>query len=88
MSRIPPPLTEKEQRTADRLAALRARTPDAIRAWATRYNVPLIGIDNDELLLISIHEARVELFQGAARRVSRDWLAANKARIVAEHEAE
>jgi hypothetical protein len=43
-------------------------------------------MDDDEMLLISIHEARAELFV-TMRRASLDWLRANKARIIAEREA-
>lgn len=71
-----------EQRTADRIAALRIGAPDAVRAWARQYDVPLINPDDDELLLITIHEARVATFTGKTRRASERWLAANKARIM------
>jgi hypothetical protein len=85
--RTPPERTPAQQKAHEREQALRDGTPAAVRAWAQRYDVPLIGIDDDEMLLISIHEARVELFQGAARRKSIHWLAANKARIIAERES-
>lgn len=86
MSYTPPPLSPEAQRDADRTQALRIGTPDALRAWAEQYDAPLFHLDDDELLLLSIHEARVVLFQGAARRQSRAWLDANKARILAERE--
>lgn len=81
----PPPRTPEQQKEAERNIALRIGTPAAVRAWAQKYDVPLIGIDDDEMLLISIHEARVELFP-TMRRASRDWLKANKARIMAARE--
>lgn len=83
--RTPPERTPSEQREHDRVQALKVGTPDAVRAWAARYNVPLIGADDDELLLLSIHAARVEALTGTARRTSRDWLAQNQARIIAAH---
>lgn len=86
--KTPPPRTPEQQKTHEREQALRTGTPAAVRAWATTYDVPLIGMDDDELLLISIHEARAELFHGQARRASWDWLKQNKARITAEREGE
>lgn len=87
MSRTPPPRTNEQQRTAEREIALRIGTPAAVRGWAQKYDVPLIGMDDDEALLISIHEARAELFP-ALRAASLAWLQANKARVVAEREAQ
>ena len=49
----PPPRTTEQQREAERDQALRIGTPAALRAWATKYAVPLIGMDDDELLLIA-----------------------------------
>lgn len=85
MSRIPPSRTEAQQKAADRLAALRDGAPAAVRAWAERYNVPLIGAEDDELLLITIHEARAELFSDL-RASSLAWIRDNRARIVAARE--
>lgn len=86
MSRTPPERTPEQQREADRIAALRIGTADAMRTWAARYAVPLFHLDDDELLLLSIHGARVVAFQGALRRESEAWLASNEARIRAERE--
>jgi hypothetical protein len=62
------------ERHADRLAALRIGTVEAVRAWAAKYGVELFG--DDELVLRSIHEARaVDLGMSAtARRESKRWL--------------
>jgi hypothetical protein len=87
MSRTPPPRTPEQQRAFDRVAALKIGTPQAVRAWAARYAVPLIHADDDDLLLISIHESRMEVCTGKRWAESVAWLNANKARIVAEHEA-
>lgn len=85
MSRIPPSRTEAQQKAADRLAALRDGAPAAVRAWAERYEVPLIGMDDDEVLLITIHEVRAELFP-KLRAASLAWLRDNRAQIVAARE--
>jgi hypothetical protein len=85
MSRIPPERSADQQQEADRDIALRIGTPAALRGWAQKYDVPLLGTDDDELLLISIHEARAELFP-TMRRASLEWLKQNKARIMAERE--
>lgn len=86
MSRTPPPRTPEQQREHDRVQALKAGTPHAMRQWAERYAVPLFHLEDDELLLISIHSARVVAFTGALRRASEQWLAENEARIRAERE--
>jgi hypothetical protein len=86
MSRTPPERTPAQQREADRIQALRLGTPDAMRVWAERYRVPLFHLDDDELLLVSIHGARVVAFGGNLRSDSQAWLAANEARIRAERE--
>jgi hypothetical protein len=83
--RTPPPRTLEQQRAVEREIALRIGTPAAVRGWAQKYDVPLIGMDDDEALLISIHEARAELFP-TFRATSLAWLQANKARIVRERE--
>lgn len=85
MSRTLPPRTDTQQRDHDRVRALRIGTPAAMRDWAARYQVPLFHLEDDEVLLISIHEARIELLTGAARRASLDWLAAHRARIITAH---
>ena len=74
MPRTPPPRTEDQQRHADRLAALRIGTVEAVRAWAVKYGVELFG--DDDLVLRSIHEARaVDIGVSAkARRESKRWL--------------
>lgn len=89
MPRQAPQRSPEQQAAADRLAALVVGTPDAMRAYATKYNLPLIRTEDDELLLISIHEARVQLraLPAHLRRQSHRWLAANRARIVSEREA-
>jgi hypothetical protein len=84
MSRTPPERTPDQQRDHDWEAAMRTGTPDAVRRWATQYDVPLIHPEDDELLLDSIHTARAQAFTGAARRESVRWLAANHARVMAE----
>lgn len=84
--RTPPPRTPEQQRHADRLAALRIGTVDATRAYAAQYGIDLFFVDDDELLLITIHEAREVVLTGKARKESQAWLAANKAWIVAERE--
>lgn len=81
--RTPPERTPDQQRTHDHMAALRQGTPDAVRAWAATYDVPLLHAEDDDLLLLSIHAARVELLRGAAKRTSQQWLHANRARILA-----
>lgn len=86
--RTPPPRTPEQQKEVDRIAALRIGTPAAIRAYAAQYDMSLFCVDDDELLLISIHEAREVVLTGKAKRASAAWLAANKARIVAERESE
>jgi hypothetical protein len=85
MSRTVPERTPAQQKAADRIVALRIGTPAAVRAWAERYDVPLIDMEDDDLLLISIHDARAELFPDL-RAASLAWLRANKARILAERE--
>lgn len=89
MARIAPQRTPEQQAEADRIAALRDGIPDALRAWAKRYDIPLIRPDDDDLLRISIHEARVAdiAIPVRPRAESRRWLAANRARIVSEREA-
>jgi len=86
VSITPPPRTTDQQQAAERDVALRIGTPEALRGWAQRYDVPLLGMDDDELLLTSIHEARVELFP-ALRKASQEWLKTNKARILAARAA-
>lgn len=88
MARTVSARTPEEQATADRIAALRAGTPTALRAWAEHYAIPLINPDDDELLLISIHEARTnEPGIGAKEQAqSRRWLKENRARIIATRE--
>lgn len=90
MSRTPPPLTSEQQAEVARLVALREGTPEALRAWAERYSIPLIHPEDDELLLISIHEARAAetALPEHLRAASRRWLRENRARIVAEREAQ
>ena len=86
MARTPPPRTYEQQREADRVQALRIGTADAMRQWAERYSVPLFHLDDDELLLVSIHGSRVAAFTGKLRKESETWLAQNEARIRAERE--
>jgi hypothetical protein len=88
MDRTVPQRSPEQQAAADRLAALTIGTPDALRAWAAAYGIPLINAEDDELLLISIHEARVQLpaLPAHLRSQSRRWLDANRARIVSERE--
>lgn len=86
MSQTPPPRTPEQQKAHEREQALRIGTAAATRAWAQKYDIPLIGMDDDELLLISIHEARIDLFP-TLRASSQAWLKANKARIMAAREA-
>jgi hypothetical protein len=90
MPRIPPSRTHEQQANADRLAVLKVGTPAALRAWAEQYEIPLIRAEDDDLILISIHEARVaeEALPEYLRASSRRWLAANRGRIVAEREAQ
>jgi hypothetical protein len=83
--RTPPPRTAEQQKDAEREQALRIGTPATIRAWAQKHDVPLIGMDDDAMLLISIHEARAELFPTLSR-TSREWLKQHRARIVVERE--
>lgn len=83
--RTTPPRTTEQQQAAERDIALRTGTPSALRSWAQTYDVPLLGMDDDELLLISIHEVRAELFP-TLRRASQEWLKTNKARILAERQ--
>ena len=80
--RTPPTRTTEQQQAAERIIALSIGTPEALRGWAQKYDVPLLGMDDDELLLISIHEGRAELFSDV-RRASLWWLKTNKARIMA-----
>lgn len=87
--RIVPARALAQQKAADRRAALLSGDLVQIRAWATQYDVPLVNPDDDELLLISMHEARVTDPTMPARigQESQRWLDANKARIVKEREA-
>ena len=86
MPRTPPDATPEQRRTAARLAALRAGTPAAVRAWAERHGVPIINAEDDELLLLSIHEARAAepALPAHVRAASRRWLRANHDRILKE----
>lgn len=88
MARAAPHRTPEQQAEADRIAALKDGTPDALRAWAAQYTIPLIHPEDDDLLRISIHEARVadNAIPMRRRAESRRWLAANRARIVSERE--
>lgn len=88
MSRTPPQRTPEQQRDADRVQALRSGTPEAMRAWAATYQVPLFHQDDDDLLLVAIHDARATLFTGQLRRESLAWLAAHQERILAERRAQ
>lgn len=65
------PATQKE---AERRQALAALDIPAMRAWADRYAVGLLG--DDQVVLISMHEARVldPVSPAALRRESRAWL--------------
>lgn len=69
--RTPPALVPKE--TARR-AALEALDVPAMRAWAVRYAVGLLG--DDRVVLISMHEARAidPVTPGYLRRESVRWL--------------
>jgi len=88
MSRTPPPRTPDQQRDVDRIAALKIGTPDAIRQWAARYRVPLIHPEDDELLLITIHETRIKCLTGKRVFESHCWLATNRARIIAARQGQ
>jgi hypothetical protein len=57
-----------------------------MRQWAARWGVPLFHLDDDDLLLVSIHAARVTAFTGRLRQESQAWLAQHEARIRAERE--
>ena len=71
--RAAPPPAETEH-TARR-AALIVGTPDAVREWARRYNIPLIACD-DATLLNSIHDARSkdDSIPAPLRAASRRWI--------------
>lgn len=84
MSRTPPARTPEHQQAHDRLQALRIGTVDATRAYAAQYGIDLFHVDDDELLLISIHEAREVVLTGKAKKESQAWLAANRDRIKRE----
>lgn len=85
MPRTPPERTADQQRVHDRIAALREGTVEAVRAWAAKYGVTLFG--DDELVLLSIHEARIDepRMLPRLRAASRRWVKANKERIVKTH---
>lgn len=72
--RTPPPSDPKE---AARRAALEALDIPAMRAWAVRYAVGLLG--DDRVVLISMHEARAidPAMPGYFRRESVRWLREN-----------
>lgn len=57
MPRTPPARTPAQQREHERREALAALDVAAMRAWAERYAVGLLG--DDRTVLISMHEARV-----------------------------
>lgn len=84
MSRRVPPITK----ASARLDALRTGTVGAVRAWAREWNIPLINMDDDELLLISIHEARLNesAMPHEVRIQSKRWLRTNKDRIIKQRE--
>lgn len=74
MSRRAPERTPAEQQEHERRQALTRLDVAAMRAWAARYAVGLLG--DDETVLISMHETRV--LDGAlpakCRRESVAWL--------------
>ena len=82
-----PERTPEQQQDAERIAALRACTADAIRAWADAWHVPLMNTGDDEFLLLSIHEARSvdPAFSAKEQKISAAWLEANQARIHATY---
>lgn len=84
MSRRVPAIT----RASARIDALRIGTPAAVRAWAREWGVPLINPEDDELLLITIHEARIDEpgLPAEVRIASKRWLKENRARIVQARE--
>ena len=55
--RTPPPRTPAQQQEHERRIALATLDIAAMRAWAERYAVALLG--DDRTVLISMHEARV-----------------------------
>ena len=60
----------------ERVAALRALDIPAMRAWAARYAVAMLG--DDRTVLISMHEVRVvdRTFDADARQACVAWLLA------------
>lgn len=74
---IPPqPESCREQEHAERVAALLSLDPATIRAWAARWNVPLLPTD-DEGLLATAHVARLrdDAIPVLDRLASVQWLA-------------
>ena len=82
-----PERTPEQQQDAERIAALRTCTADAIRAWADAWNVPLQNTGDDEFVLLSVHEARTvdPAFSARERKISAAWMDANAARIHAKY---
>jgi hypothetical protein len=74
MPRTPRPRSEAQQKEHERRQALTALDVSAMRAWAVRYSVGLLG--DDKTVLISMHETRVidRALPMHLRRESRDWL--------------
>jgi hypothetical protein len=61
MGRTVPPRTPEQQAAADRIAALIVGTPAALRAYATRYQLPLIqaeDLDTNRARIVSAREAK------------------------------
>lgn len=57
MARIPPDRTPAQQKEHERREALASLDVAALRAWAARHEVELLG--DDGMVLISMHETRV-----------------------------
>lgn len=76
MSRPVPPRTPAQQQEHERREALATLDVAAIRAWAERYTIELLG--DDRAVLISMHEVRVldKATPAALVKESIAWLAA------------
>lgn len=75
--RTPPPRTHAQQKEHERRDALAALDVAAMRAWAERYTVVLLG--DDQVVLLAMHEVRVidKVTPANLRRESIAWLEAN-----------
>ena len=76
--RTPPPRTpaQQQEQEHERRSALATLDIAAMRVWAERYSVGLLG--DDQTVLISMHEARVldRATPGALVKASIAWLEA------------